>query len=597
MHLATEGGEVKTIPNGSHRSANVDNALALPNGFLHSPTGHVSIPPSLMDLPPEIRHITTGYMSLGTLYSRVAQLCTNDLKELIEELAKEPVEMQPNGGTVNGVGANRVGDISQTNVEKKYKWMDFAMTHRDRIIKVLVLSQWSRQVNSVSKLIDLRNWLFERQEEHNQTRGNLFTLAADLHNMKVWNPDIRTAFETLSTGKATQFPDLGFIPAEPLTARQILKTLRNVNSLLSIRLNLHEDLPQYLQDWSLGSGRVTFKIPTEFELDLSITDEEANSPFFFIDIRFLFSPKPDLTDGPVRQKIDQLANFNLVNGGLAGCFNFFHEFALTHKINVLRRQSIEMAQGLWSDTLRIDFNRRVLTVQYWKGQSGGKNWIEFGIGSGKRRDDKEKWKGAQPSQIAVRWHQNGKLARDSDLKFDWVDVSLEKMLRQVTSSHIKRILSTIRDGFINRLGVNKSINLELDESDGAIKLVFRFTNSKEYASVSVNQVTGSFSLQPASLFASQLENILNNSSPPPEGMLDVVARFIAWNLEQTVQRQADMSGWTRLRNITIKPDLLKASLKTPGRLCWFRGVGWNLSQWVVLANIRVAGDSWYAVQL
>ena len=119
-------------------------------------------------LPPEIEHITTGYVPLAALIPRLVQETFNGLTEVIDEMAElDPspssrdaqihhVAPQLNGA---GPGAADLSPSSQVNVQKKLRMLNFAQDRRAQFIKILVLSQWSRQAIPIGKVIDLTCWL------------------------------------------------------------------------------------------------------------------------------------------------------------------------------------------------------------------------------------------------------------------------------------------------------------------------------------------------------------------------------------------------------------------------------------------------------
>jgi Mediator complex subunit MED14 len=167
---------------------------------------------SFKELPPEIQHITEGFVSMGKLIERVVQLTWNDLTELIEKLADMPIDTQSNSSLANGVSTEhgRLGSESAISLQKRLMWLDFAKRHRDRFIKLAVVSQWSKNVEDVRMFIDLMCWSNERFTAMEDIARSLGQLKLDLHPFKMSSPDIKTALEVLSTGKASWMPDVSY---------------------------------------------------------------------------------------------------------------------------------------------------------------------------------------------------------------------------------------------------------------------------------------------------------------------------------------------------------------------------------------------------
>jgi hypothetical protein len=73
------------------------------------------------------------------------------------------------------------------------------------------------------------------------------------------------------------------MPSAPILATKALATLKSLNTLLHLRLTLHEVIPLPLSNYSISDGRVTFTVPNEWQLSITITDEF--SQWWFVDFR------------------------------------------------------------------------------------------------------------------------------------------------------------------------------------------------------------------------------------------------------------------------------------------------------------------------
>lgn len=239
------------------------------NGAVVASASAASISNQLAELPPEIVEISKeAYNPLSTLLTRISQETFNQLNETLQSMAELPVNAQTNGVMSNGLPPHGQ-DNSETNKRKKLLLMKFAQDNRAKFIKLLVLTEWGKKAAyDVSKLINLFAWAREQQEHMDFVdaqieRIKLYTSAAGERN-----PDITTALEILSTGKAPWMPTLDYIAPEPIASDKALKLLRYMNTSLSIRLNVHETLPRRLRNWRIQSGRATFVIEDELESTL-----------------------------------------------------------------------------------------------------------------------------------------------------------------------------------------------------------------------------------------------------------------------------------------------------------------------------------------
>ena len=68
-----------------------------------------------------------------------------------------------------------------------------------------------------------------------------------------------------------------------MSATKALATLKSLNTLLHLRLTLHEVIPLPLSNYTISDGRVTFTVPNEWQLSITITDEF--SQWWFVDFK------------------------------------------------------------------------------------------------------------------------------------------------------------------------------------------------------------------------------------------------------------------------------------------------------------------------
>jgi mediator of RNA polymerase II transcription subunit 14 len=214
---AVSSAEVKPLLNGSSLVAQMDglvetNISQLTNGIVASPPGTVDVPKSFAELPPEIQHISTGFQPMSKLIQRVVQECYNGLVEVINEMADESTAEKPFPSPVNGIhhgfGINGASAGDAADVAKRLRMMEYANRHRERFIKLLVLLQWSRQVDDVSKMIDLYNWHNTQMGFYDDAAEWIGQLRLSMSSAKLPNPDIKTALTVLSTGKASWISDV-----------------------------------------------------------------------------------------------------------------------------------------------------------------------------------------------------------------------------------------------------------------------------------------------------------------------------------------------------------------------------------------------------
>lgn len=367
-----------------------------------------------------------------------------------------------------------------------------------------------------------------------------------------------------------------------------------------MNLHEHDKLPYHFQDYAISSGRVTFKVAGEFEVDLAIASEDPNIQFWFIDLRFTFSPQPADMDPTLRFHLEQAINEVLSREGLSGCYKYLHEIVLTRKILEIRRQTAELARGRWIDGLNMEPLNRTLSVQYWvdRYSKGPKSWILLGVHSGKPdhgRDDPK-----ATSRLFIRWFRDGKEVNDEKITFDMINLSAEELLKVVTARHASHILTSIykamqsHDLFANQ---NLTINLAVSSVDPAdVVLDVRLTHALRI-SIKIEPATGRFVFSPASQRVTEFENRLNTLSSDPakdaNGYLENL-RYVS--LVDEIHRHGSSTGWIRVANPGISSDTLKSIMpKETAHMAWFRRLSWP-KNWVLAVSFSMKGEKWWLMQ-
>jgi mediator of RNA polymerase II transcription subunit 14 len=191
-----------TVPNGLNGNLVDDSRRQNGGGDAISE----DIQERINQLPPEIAHITQGYMPLSKLLSRLAQKTHSDLSSTILELAQMPVP----ASAVNGNAAHitAVDDNSVENLNKKLRMLKFAQDAHTEWTKALVITGWSRRAEDVSRTIDLKIHLDGQTQFYENALFELGEVKRGLIHARLPNPDLKTALEVLTTGKASWMPDV-----------------------------------------------------------------------------------------------------------------------------------------------------------------------------------------------------------------------------------------------------------------------------------------------------------------------------------------------------------------------------------------------------
>lgn len=358
-----------------------------------------------------------------------------------------------------------------------------------------------------------------------------------------------------------------------------------------MRLALHDQLPSPFRSYRVHDGRATFHVPGEFELDLSVGDENRSSQFFFVDIRFLFSPSSPIPKGWILNELDMKVNNVLHERGLAGCFHFLHSLVLTNKVQTYFKQAVTLARGLWSDVLRVELLHRTLVVQYWTSKPGTKSWIEIGVKSGRQQD-----RGVP--HLGLRWMRDGHEVDSGDIWFDTERISMECVLRSVIALHISHIL----------VSAYMKLSESLLFSTGGLPLQTQLSTT-EPASCELNiQHTLSrrlrVSMEPMSgaSILSATPNILERpdggdrslDKAPVDDIVSRVSRLRCTAAVEEVESNMKILGFEAVNPRGLRLDVRKIFPSNVLRFSFFSHRLWGRN-WILAATSSMDSDNWWLV--
>ncbi|KAI1433759.1 mediator complex subunit MED14 [Xylaria sp. CBS 124048] len=556
------------------------------------------------DLPDEIQHITTGLVPLGLLLSRLAQQTHNQLADEIMALAKMPIPSSATNGISTSVDAS-LDDNSPENLNKKTRLLKFVQERHGEWVKALVIANWSRKAEPVSKLIDLWQHMVATRKIYQDALESMITVKRSLVSARLPNPDLRSALHVLATGQAPWMPELNYIEPPQMTPEEQLRWIENLNTLLSIRLNLddYDSIPEQFQEYEIESGRVTFKVPGEFEVDLSIVDEDPESQFWFVDFRFAFEPAPGELSHHLRNFLEFKVNEALKKDGLRGCYNFLHEYILTHKITEYVRQAVELSKGRWAHMLEVERLRRAMAIHYWSGRQpldGPQSYIIIGVSSGKRTGSTVSQ--SRPSHLALRWFRDGIEVKDIEFTLDNDTISTEALLNRVIGKHVGHILKTFFDslkpqGRFARHEASLRLNI-VDNNPGESALTMQLSHER-HLNIKVAPITGTFLAIPQSRGNFDLQYQLNKEFRRPIAeQVALLERFRCHYIEDELGRCAKTMGWSVCNPHPVKYEETKQFLgaKASCYLIWLKRRGLP-DNWHVMVGQSLSEEQWWLTEV
>lgn len=364
----------------------------------------------------------------------------------------------------------------------------------------------------------------------------------------------------------------------------------------------YDNIPLQFKDYTIKSGRVTFRVAGEFEVDLTIADEDPDAQFWFIDFRFLFLSSISQISPRLVLQIENRINAALLKDGLLGCYKLLHEMVLTHKISEFRRQAVELARGKWIDGLKVEPLNRSLSIQYWVdryGKDGPKSWIILGVHSGRRKDGR--YDPRATSRLSIRWFRDSKEVKDTDISFDTVNISAQSLLKTVIAKHVDHILTSIYDTMQPKpIFATREADLSLSTSSdepAESHLKVQLT-SNELMTVSIEPITGRFIFNPTSPMISQIEYRLNSmSQAPATDAWRYLENLRCSSISEDFANHGLSVGWIKGRGPEIKTDELKPVLpKDTVQIAWFRRPSWS-KDWYALLTLGMYGERWWLLEM
>lgn len=354
-----------------------------------------------------------------------------------------------------------------------------------------------------------------------------------------------------------------------------------------------------MRDFTIQSGRVTFRVAGEFELDLTIGNEDPTSQFWFIDFRFAFEPSIAALPPRMLALIENKINLILGTVGLDECYRFLHEFVQTHKISEIREQAIGLSKGRWIGGLEVEQLNRSLSIQYWAGRNpkGPKSFILLGVHSGKHGDDN-----GQPrleSHLSIRWFRDGREMVDL-ISFDGNPVSAEELLKGVIARHVGHILQSTYDELRKRpifANHEAAVSVCISANEPAASQLMVQMSHREHLTMNIDQVSGDLIFSPASRLNSEAQHRLNTRcNDPASEAFQHIENLRCLSIVEEVALCGQSVGWVRQRPPALRPEDIKAVLpRDTLQVAWFRRQGWR-QEWSVVISVGMSGQRWFLIQ-
>ena len=398
--------------------------------------------------------------------------------------------------------------------------------------------------------------------------------------------------------------------------------IEELNIALFERLNLvdHDKIPWQFRDFTIDGGVATFKVKGEFEVDLTLGDEDSESQFWFIDLRFDFTPVPSEASPRLKGLLEQEVNERLGDDGLRSCYTWLHEYVLTAKVNELRRQAYELAHTSWAKTLSLTALDRAFSIQYWanrqpqstrakwgpRGPDGlsrvPKSWIIVSVRSPSQVGGESRDEGT--SSLAATWFRDGREVKDATIELDHVHLSADRLLKLVIAKHVSHILTEIHaklrlaPRFVDR---ESALSLHVSEIEASESYLTMQLSPAENVTLHIEPSTGQFTFHPHNKATLRGERQLNLYSPDPAEVGAQCLESIRWGyLAGEVTRKGRPMGWVQVDSpLTLEQAraMCKMRREEDCYAIYLQRDGVDKERgWYVMLMMSLQGDKWMAFQ-
>lgn len=308
------------------------------------------------------------------------------------------------------------------DLNRKTLILAYSTRLRQQFIKLLVLVRWSRGADDMQKIQDVLAYLNQQDSCFSMTADALVGIHNEMKAARDPNYDIPTALEILTTGDYQRLPSIirkSIIPPSPLTQREIRETLLKTEEIIRMRLMVDEVVPQKFRDnMRIEGGCVTFVVPDEMEVALSLDGSVKSLPWKVVELRILVNWNHIDYEGiiglqdhqlndlirtsslhlniPEAKQLNQAvtvaeegSHTNASQTGaavppkstdslpaqsppkywpLVNLFRYLHEFCLFYRLEILRFQAEFLYKTRWRDHIVVHYSdgpSKTLSVRYW----------------------------------------------------------------------------------------------------------------------------------------------------------------------------------------------------------------------------------------
>uniref|UniRef100_A0A0K0E1Q9 Mediator of RNA polymerase II transcription subunit 14 n=1 Tax=Strongyloides stercoralis TaxID=6248 RepID=A0A0K0E1Q9_STRER len=310
----------------------------------------------LPNLPPVPEQHAPGTIPLAILLQYVCQKINQELFSMTEVVCKT------------------------TDVGKKVSLVQFVYITKNLLSKVLAIVKWFRYFKRYRLCIPIQNFLDQQLQQYRDTADALCGIArGELTYARMPQYNIDSAIDVIC-GVYARLPlsiKKRFIPEPEISTQELANILTRINLAIKTRLSfVAHYLPTRIKNIITINGTVTFVVPGEFEITLTLPGETIDVKWKLLRVKILIN---DYEMGEGKElvhhlQLKKLHKFcqkilNKSRRPLIGVYNFLHDFCITLQFDLIFGEILNLTQGAYKNKVFISFcnvQKRYISIEYWR---------------------------------------------------------------------------------------------------------------------------------------------------------------------------------------------------------------------------------------
>uniref|UniRef100_A0A0K0G148 Mediator of RNA polymerase II transcription subunit 14 n=1 Tax=Strongyloides venezuelensis TaxID=75913 RepID=A0A0K0G148_STRVS len=343
-----------------------------------------------------------------------------------------------------------------SDIGRKVALVQFSYTAKNLLSKLLAIVKWFRYFKRYRLCIPIQNFLDQQLQHYRETADTLCGIArGELTYARMPPYNIDSAIDVVC-GVYARLPQSikkRFIPEPELSTQEIANVLARINLAIKTRLSfMTQSFPTQIKNIIVHNGTVTFVVPGEFEITLTLPGETLDVKWRLLRVRILvqdyeFGDGKELVHYLQLKKLHKFCQklLDTSKKPVISVFNFLHDFCVTLQFDLIFGEILQLTQGTYRNKVFINtcnVQKRYISLKYWvkkrtKNTPSSFNQIVFYISS-KSKD----------GGVVVEFRPSNSFPLDVYKEFEGKP-SVHNILRSAIEYNIYRKLAILKEQLEN----------------------------------------------------------------------------------------------------------------------------------------------------